>query len=233
MRRGILSGAAFLFLVLGMAACGASAPTHPAASNHQKTVASRSTTTTVQPSTTTSEPPPITTVIVPPPTTATVPPTTATSTAPSNGLTGFGATVSSWDASHTSDPSYEGFPAYGPTVSTPEGPTPQFIEVQSAGGIITQFIQVLPDGTSLSSAMSIAMQSLPPDSSPSSFVQSNQNGSCGFWNLSSQMLAAAGESSGITIEMAYDDSNGAPHYEPNDINTLTFESGTNDSSGTC
>lgn len=37
----------------------------------------------------------------------------------------------------------------------------------------------------------------------------------------------------VSIEMAYDDSNGSPHYEPNNVNTLTFEAGTNDSSSTC
>jgi hypothetical protein len=101
------------------------------------------------------------------------------------------------------------------------------------GQQVIQFIQVLPDGTSLASAQSIALTSLPADVVPGAFDVSNQNGSCGFWNLTSQTLSAAGFSDAIVIEMAYDDSNGAPHYKPNDINTLTVEGGTNDSSGTC
>lgn len=50
-------------------------------------------------------------------------------TFPTYGLSGYGATIVAWDEVHSSDANYEGFPAYGPIISTPEGPTPQFIEV--------------------------------------------------------------------------------------------------------
>jgi hypothetical protein len=148
-------------------------------------------------------------------------------------LTGLGATLGAWNNAHQQDSKYQGFPAYGPAVSTPEGPTPQFIEIMEFGTQITQFTEVLPGGTSLSSAQQIALTSLPADAVPQSLVASDQNGSCQFWNLSSQSLAATGQSGAITIEMAYDDSNGSPHNDPNNMNTLTFEFGTNDSSGTC
>jgi hypothetical protein len=154
-------------------------------------------------------------------------------TFPTYGLSGYGATMVAWDKFHSSDGNYQGFPAYGSIISTPEGPTPQFIGVMHAGNQITQFIEVLPTGTSVASAKQIALQSLPYDSTPLSFYVSYQNGSCAFWNLSSPTLTAAGMGADVTIEMAYDDSNGAPHYEPNDINALTFEAGSNDSSGTC
>jgi hypothetical protein len=80
--------------------------------------------------------------------------------------------------------------------------------------------------------MSIARQNLPPDVVVTSFVQS-KNGSCGFWNLTSQMLAAEGQSPGVVLEMAHDDADGAPTYNPNNTNTPTFETGANDSTGTC
>ena len=163
--------------------------------------------------------------------------TSSTSTTyPTYGLSGYGATIVAWDKFHSSDPKYEGFPAYGPIISTPEGPTPQFIEVQNDGTNITQFIEVLPDGTSLASAKQIVLESLPFDAVAQSFDVSYQDGSCGFWNLISQSLVAAGQggaNGSVSIEMAYDDSNGAPHYEPSNVNTLTFEAGTNDSSSTC
>lgn len=221
---------------VGLAACGGSSG--PLASGTHSTKATQTvppTTTTSAPATTpTTLPPPTTTL--PPTTTTSAPPPTTTSTGPSNGLTGYGATIHAWDEAHSSDGKYEGFASYGPTVSTPEGPTPQFIAVQNDGSNIISFIESLPDGTSLAAAKQIALESLPSDTLPQSFVVSDQNGSCGFWNLTSQTLATAGQGGAggsVSIEMAYDDSNGSPHYEPNNINTLSFEIGINDSSGTC
>lgn len=49
----------------------------------------------------------------------------ATTTLPAiDKLTGWGATLAAWNANHKRDADYEGLPAYGPMVATPEGPTP-------------------------------------------------------------------------------------------------------------
>jgi hypothetical protein len=52
-----------------------------------------------------------------------------------------------------------------------------------------------------------------------------QTSSCAFWNLSSDELGQATGGPLVTVEMAYDDSAGAPYWRPSDVNTLTFEMG--------
>jgi hypothetical protein len=192
----------------------------------------------------TAQPPLSTPATTTPPTTsATSIPTPAPTTTPSPTtavpptITGYGATLSDWKATHTRDSDYESLPAYGPTIQTPGGPTPQFIEVQDDGQRIIQFIESLPEETSLADAQKDTLAQLPTDTVPGPFDVSNQNGSCAFWNLTSPALAAVGAGGGgigaVVVEMAYDDSNGEPTYRPSDINTITIEIGRNDSTGTC
>jgi hypothetical protein len=160
------------------------------------------------------------------------PPTTAAAPA----ITGYGATLSEWTATHIQDKNYDMAPAYGPNIQSPEGPTPQFIAVRNDGQRIFSFIEVLPEGTSLATAQSLTLTQLPADTARGAFAISDQNGSCGFWNLSSATLAAVGAggyNGEVVVEMAYDDSNGAPTYRPSDINTITIEVGQSDSTGTC
>jgi hypothetical protein len=177
-----------------------------------------------------------------PETTAPAPATTTTTTnPPAPTLTGYGATLAAWKGSHVKDANYVGFPAYGPTVSTPMGPQPQYIEVQDDGTRITQFIESLPEDTPLSTAQTDVLEAMPSDTVAGALDIANQGQSspgesCAFWNLQSPTLAAvgAGGANGeVVVEMAYDDENGEPTYRPNDINTVTFEVGANDSSGTC
>jgi hypothetical protein len=151
-------------------------------------------------------------------------------------ITGYGATLSEWTATHIQDKNYDLAPAYGPIIQSPGGPTPQFIAVRDDGQRIIQFIEVLPEGTSLATAKLFTLAQLPADSVRGAFAISDQNGSCGFWNLRSATLAAVGAggyNGEVSVEMAYDDSNGAPTYRPSDINTITIGVGQNDSTGTC
>jgi len=156
--------------------------------------------------------------------------TGATTTAPS-GLTGYGATIADWNATHTKDPNYEGLPAYGPTVQTPEGPTPQFIDVTSDGKQIIKFIEALPDNTPLAEAQVAVMADLPSDAVAQSLNISHtaavvgQTSSCAFWNLSSATVGADTELPFVEVEMSYNNSVGAPSWRPNDVNTLTFIGG--------
>jgi hypothetical protein len=151
-----------------------------------------------------------------------------TTTTKVTGLTGFGATLANWNATHSKDADYEGEPAYGPIISTPEGPTPQFINVMAGSGHISQYIESLPDDTSLAAAKTAVLANLPADAVARSLNLSNtaaaagQTSSCAFWNLSSAQLGEAVGSPLVSIEMAYDDSNGAPYWRPNDVNTLSF-----------
>jgi len=150
-----------------------------------------------------------------------------TSTVPS-GLTEYGATIAAWNATHTKDRDYEGLPAYGPTIATPEGPTPQFIDVTSDGKQIIKYIEVLPDNTSLAEAEAAVMADLPSDAIAQSLNISHTSSlyssasSCAFWNLSSATLGHDTISPLVEVEMAYDDSAGAPFWRTNDVNTLTF-----------
>lgn len=153
--------------------------------------------------------------------------TATTSTVPS-GLTGYGATIAAWNATHTKDPDYEGLMAYGPTIATPEGPTPQFIDVTSDGQRIIKYIEVLPDGTSLDEAQTAVRVDLPSDAVAQSLNISHtaaalgQTSSCAFWNLSSATLGSDTISPYVEVEMSYNDSVGAPYWRPNNVNTLTF-----------
>lgn len=173
-----------------------------------------------------------TTSSIVPTTVAAPPPTTTTTAPPPPTYSGFEATITSWNTGHSQDANYQGFPAYGPTVSTPEGPTPQYISVQNDGARIDQFTEVLSNGTSLSAAEQAVREDLPSDVVAVSLDISDQNGSCAFWNLQSSTLGGL-DNAHVVIEMAYDDSNGSPRWVPGNVNTLTFEEGANDSTGTC
>lgn len=204
------------------------------------TAAEAPTTTTVASPPTKSAP---TTAPTTPATTAvpasTAPPTTAVPAStipPTPAITGYGATLAEWKATHARDKDYLGLPAYGPSVQTPGGPTPQYVGVQDDGQRIIEFIESLPEGTSLAEAQTDTLAQLPSNTAPGALDISNQNGSCDFWNLDSPTLAAvgAGGNNGeVVVEMAYDDANGEPTYKPSDINTITIEVGQNDSTGTC
>jgi hypothetical protein len=154
----------------------------------------------------------------------------ACSSTPASNLTGFGATTAAWNAAHKKAPSYAGYPAYGPTVVTPQGRMPQFSEVQSQSGRISQYIEVLPNGTSLSAAMKAARASLPSNAVAKSLVVTT---SCAFWNLTSGDLRAALGSDQVAVEMSYDDASGSPYWMPANVNTLTFQTGRGDSTDVC
>ena len=150
--------------------------------------------------------------------------------APASGLTGFGATVAAWNSTHATASSYAGLPAYGPTVATPQGRTPQFVQVQSQNGRISQYIEVLPNGTSLAAAKRAALANLPPTAVAKSFVTTT---SCAFWNFTSDDVGTALGSPQVAVEMAYDDSSGSPYWIPNNVNTLTFQTGRGQSTDVC
>jgi len=115
----------------------------------------------------------------------------------------------------------------------------QFITVQTAGNRISKYIEVLPDGTSLAAAKTAVLTNLPSDAVAQSLNVSHtastqgQTSSCAFWNLSSAKLGKATGSSGVSVEMAYDDSSGAPSWRPNNVNTLTFDIGVGLSTDVC
>lgn len=175
-----------------------------------------------------------------PPTTVlavTVPPTTLPAV---DRLTGYGATVAEWDTKHTKDRDYEGLPAYGPTLSTPEGPTPQYIGVQIDGHRVIQYIETLPSGTSLAEAKALVIPNLPPDAVAQSFVidttGSPDGQSCAFWNFDSAILRSDPNDflfPEIAVELAYDNEVGAPYWRPNDINTLSFLQGVQSATDVC
>ena len=83
-----------------------------------------------------------------------------------------------------------------------------------------------------SAAQTAVLANLPSDAVAQSLNISHtaaaqgQTSSCAFWNLSSTELGAAlmGDRF-VEVEMAYDDSAGAPYWRQNDVNTLTFDIG--------
>jgi hypothetical protein len=226
-----------------LAACGGSSGSTPTTATSVPP-----TTTTSVPATTTSfaaaapttEAVPQTTVVTSSPTTAKpAPPPTSTSSIPT--ITGFGATLQAFRSAHgPQDANYGGLPAFGPIVQTPGGPTPQFID-EGSGSPVDLVIESVPDGTSVAAAKADALELLPADTISRSFVIATTQGganngqTCAFWNLSSSALDVAGTSYNgtITIEMAYDNSDGAPSWQPSNVNTLTFEPGVSTSTSTC
>jgi hypothetical protein len=152
------------------------------------------------------------------------------SSSPASNIKGFGATISSWDSAHPKDANYAGFPAYGPKVSTPQGKTPQFSQVMTDSGRITQFIEVLPKNSSLADAEKAALAQLPSGTAPKGLVVT---GSCAFWNLSSALLQSAVGSPFIAVEMSYEDASGSPFWLPNTVNTMTFQSGKGQANDVC
>ncbi len=183
-----------------------------------------------------------TTTTIPPTTTTTVAPTTVatttTSPSPTASITGYGATLSVWTRAHPRNGSYQGLPSYGPTVTTPEGPTPQFITLNASGGWVNFFIESIPAMT-ITAAKAQVMDLLPSATVVDSFVVAHDTtgDSCAFWNLASPTLAGAGRggvNGEVVVEMGYDDTAGAPSYRPDEINTLSFEEGANPTpTGTC
>jgi hypothetical protein len=149
---------------------------------------------------------------------------------PSSDLTGFGATIGAWNAAHKMAGSYAGYPAYGPLIKTPQGRIPQFSEVQTTDGRVTQYIEVLPNNTSLRAAMKAARANLPSTAAAKSFVVTT---SCAFWNLTDDALRPALGSNQVAVEMAYDDTSGSPYWMPGNVNTLTFQTGRGDSTDVC
>jgi hypothetical protein len=149
---------------------------------------------------------------------------------PASSLTGFGATVAAWNNAHSKASTYAGLPAYGPTISTPQGPSPQFVQVEIQSGRISQYIEVLPNGTSLAAAKRAALANLPSTAVAKSFVTTT---SCSFWNFTSDDVGTALGSPQIAVEMSYDDSSGSPYWIPNNVNTLSFQTGRAESTDVC
>jgi hypothetical protein len=229
-----------LLCAIGMAsllfaACGGSSGSTPTTATSVP-----ATTTSLVSAPPTTEAVPQTTVVTSPPTTAKpAPPTTSTSSVPT--ITGFGATLQAFRSAHgPQDANYEGLPAFGPVVQTPGGPTPQFID-EGSGSPVDLVIESVPDGTSLAGAKADALELLPADTISRSFVIATTQGganngqTCAFWNLSSSTLDAAGISNSgtVTVETAYDNSDGAPSWQPSNVNTLTFEPGVSTPTSTC
>jgi hypothetical protein len=149
---------------------------------------------------------------------------------PGSNITGFGATVSAWNGAHKQTHNYAGFTAYGRTISTPQGKTPQFTEVMTDSGRITQFIEVLPKNSSLATAEKAALAQLPSGTAPKALVVT---GSCAFWNLSSATLQSAVGSPFVAVEMSYEDASGSPFWLPNTVNTMTFQTGKGQGNDVC
>jgi len=144
-------------------------------------------------------------------------------------LTGFGATLATWNAAHHEDRDDAGLRAYGPSVATPQGPMPQFVEVMPVDGRVTQYVEVLRIGTSLADAKEAVLLNLPSTIRTVSFIVT---ASCAFWNLTSPDLKTATGSPSVMVEMAHDDSLGTS-WQPGGVNTLTFNTGRARSSNTC
>jgi len=149
---------------------------------------------------------------------------------PTSSLTGFGATIAAWNSAHPKGSVYAGLLAYGPTVATPQGPMPQFNGVQLQSGRVSQYTEVLRNGTPLAAAKKAALANLPSSAVAKSFIVTT---SCAFWNFTSTAVNDAVGSPQVAVELAYDDASGSPYWMPGNVNTLTFQTGKGSSSDVC
>jgi outer membrane murein-binding lipoprotein Lpp len=142
---------------------------------------------------------------------------------------GFESTTAAFAAANPPTSTYDTFPAYGPTVASPIGPSPEFVAEIISNRRIIQLLQSLPADTSISAARAEAMSLMPADTKLVSFLvaPASDNGGCAFLNLRSGELAPLGRYGFVTVELAYDNQNGAPSYVPSNVNTATYEQGTN------
>jgi hypothetical protein len=84
---------------------------------------------------------------------------------PADTLTGYGATVARWNATHHADPSYAGGSAYNPDPSLPpaNGRTADtYVAVQPLGGRVTDYMMNMA-ATSLSGAETVVAHEFPAD----------------------------------------------------------------------
>jgi hypothetical protein len=88
--------------------------------------------------------------------TATIPPSTPT-------LTGYGATLSEWNSTHTEDPGYTANTAYDPTSGLGNGYSDKYAAVFWTNGRALSYQIGFPSNTSITTAESEVMQEFPSD----------------------------------------------------------------------
>lgn len=143
-------------------------------------------------------------------------------------LTGYGATQSEWNASHTADTNFATNSAYNPTSGLGNGYSDKYTSVLWTNGRALSYQIGFPSGTSMSTAITTVMQEFPSDVSIL-WQQENSSDSenvCYQMELHSATLGQALENDGDafveyqTIETS-DTSTGIGYYA-NNINNVSL-----------
>lgn len=86
---------------------------------------------------------------------------------PADPLTGFGATVATWDANHTADDNFDPGSAFDPEPNLPQNDAREgdrYVTVQYSGGLVTDYQVNEPNGTTVTAAFAdVVARELPSD----------------------------------------------------------------------
>src|SRR5581483_9486750 len=147
---------------------------------------------------------------------------------PSVALSGYGATLTEWNASHTEDTHFSANSSYDPTSGLGNGYTDKYTSVLFSGGRSLGYQIGFPTGTSIASAVNAVMQGFPPDTTIL-WQQENTSDSvnvCYQMEVHNATLAQALENSGNvfiefqTIETS--DTSTAIGYYANNVNNASL-----------
>lgn len=144
---------------------------------------------------------------------------TAPSAAGADGITGFGATVAAWDATHRPDARYDPGSAFDPTpgLGPDERHDAKYFAVQAADRVTTYSMR-LPRGSSLAEARAAALAELPPDGKA---LWTAARDTCAQLELRSQALAnALGGTGMVFVEVSTETAAGDVGYSPKNANEL-------------
>jgi len=150
----------------------------------------------------------------------------AASSASPGSVTGFGATVRAWNATHTMDRRGNLVPGccYDPVANRPGLLyADRYYAVQPIGGHVISYYEWLGNGTSAKAAKAAALQQLPADARIKSFTA--HGNTCAILIVNSRKLGNLLGRGGAEVVVEFGSGADESHYNPKSVNNLLFSSG--------
>jgi hypothetical protein len=156
-------------------------------------------------------------------------------------VTGFGALDADWNAHHTAatDPKLAPGCCYDLDPRLPDQPKYRYVTVDHSQGRVLGYMMVLPEGTTVGQARTLAMAELPSDASVVFYLVKN---TCAILEAKSATLVPImkapkiGGDGTVDFVLSSVDSQGNASYNPKGINNLVVSLGlglANDTSNSC
>lgn len=157
-----------------------------------------------------------------PPQTATPGPGTSPSPTPvTDGITGFGATIAAWDATHAADTRFAAETAYDPTpgLGPDQEHNAKYFGVV-AGDRVLSYSERLPHRSRFADAKAAALAELPPDAK---VVWTRTRTGCAQMELRSATLGQAiGARGRVYVKVVTETRTGGSRYNPKNADELIF-----------